>query len=76
MKDFLVNKLLNYRSKIKKLRKTNEKDCSDCSRRSWYQKGYEDGLKEGLRQANELMDNFMAEHKEKMDSFLVHKGEE
>lgn len=75
MKEFLENKLLGYRSETQKLRKTNEKDCSDCSS-SWYQKGYEDGLKEGLKQANELMESFMKEYQEKMDRFLIHKGEE
>lgn len=52
-----------------------EKDCSKCSRRSWYQIGYEDGLKEGLRQANELLDNFMKDYQEKMDRYLIYKGD-
>lgn len=52
-----------------------EKDCSKCSRGSWYQIGYEDGLKEGLRQANELLDNFMKDYQEKMDRYLIYKGD-
>ena len=32
------------------------KDCSKCSRRKWYQIGFEDGKKEGLLEANKMVE--------------------
>ena len=46
------------------------------TKKSEYNKGYEDGLREGLLIANELMEEFLEEHQEKMDRLLFSEGEE
>lgn len=59
------------------------KDCSKCSRRSWFQigykngfdDGYDEGMKAGLKQGNEILKKLLKEHQSKMDKLLVHEGE-
>ena len=36
--------VISFLEGIGRLKGPEEKDCSECSRRKWYQKGYEDGL--------------------------------
>lgn len=40
----------------------------------WYQKGYEEGLKDGLNQGHEIIKNLLKEHQEKIDRLLAYEG--
>ena len=52
------------------------KDCSKCSRGKWYRIGYEDGKKEGLLEANILVEQLLKEHQTKIDAIYACDGEE
>ena len=52
------------------------KDCSKCSRRKWYQIGFEEGKKEGLLEANKLVEQLLNEHQARIDTILAYEGEE
>lgn len=67
---------VKYLSNEFSINNSDNKDCSDCSRRKWYQIGFEDGKKEGLLEANKLIKQLLKEHQIRIDAILAHEGEE
>lgn len=60
---------MNLQENLEQLRKNSEQmlwsGCGNCSRRKFYQTGYEDGLKESEKELQELR-----EYKSKVEKFI------
>ena len=60
---------MNLQENLEQLRKNSEQmlwsGCGNCSRRKFYQTGYEDGLKESEKELRELR-----EYKNKVEKFI------
>ena len=52
------------------------KDCYECSNHSLYQIGYEDGKRDALLMANNMVEQLLKEHKTRMDRLLAYEGDE
>ena len=61
---------------ISELKKPNKLDCSKGLKHSCYQKGYEDGMKEGLSQAHKMVEQLLKEKQIKIDSTFDNEGDE
>lgn len=60
---------MNLQENLEQIRKNSEQmswsGCGDCSRRKFYQSGYEDGLKDSEKELKELR-----EYKSKVEEFI------
>lgn len=61
---------MNLQENLEQIRKNSEQmswsGCGNCSRRKFYQIGYEDGLKESEKELRELI-----EYKSKVEKFIL-----
>lgn len=61
---------MNLQENLEQIRKNSEQmlwsGCGNCSRRKFYQTGYEDGLKESEKELRELR-----EYKHKVEKFIL-----